>query len=227
MSATRSVTEANIRLLIDDSNPDDYAISSVRLHQVVQGEMQLIGSRMALPMEAVTSVSLVAGTYDYTLTGIVADVRQVMLDSNGRALDPLTLEEMNRNYYQDTTPGTGRGTPRYYALYETSAQLSRMRVAPTPNASDTLKLYHGLIPAALSADSSTIPFSAPLLRVLERSAAAECVAMMSPEDRAKRMIGIESLTLWREMAEQGFRDENWRLRILGSGTQDRVIEVEI
>lgn len=226
MSATRSATELEVRRLIDDLDPDDFAISSIRMHSMVQGQMHLLAPRTVLPMEAVTDVALLASIYDYTLTGIVGDIRQAILNSTGLALDPMNLEDLNAQYRQDTAQAAGTGTPRAYALFETSAQASKMRVAPTPSASGTIKLYYGIIPAALSADSSAIPFSAPLLRILERMVASECVAAMSEQDRAKRMIGVEVVPMWRAMADQGLRDENFRLRVLGGGTQQYVVEVE-
>lgn len=121
MSATRAATERNIRLLMDDLNPDDYAVSSARLHHAVESQMNLLATRTVLPMEAVTDVALVAGIYDYTLNAIsgwgydwgsdwggsprpiIGDVRQVLLNADGRTLKQLSLDEINRAYYQDTS----------------------------------------------------------------------------------------------------------------------------
>lgn len=227
MSATRSATEDIIRLLIDDHDRDDYAISSIRMAEIIQGQMQLLGAQTHLPMEAVTSVALLAGTYDYTLTGVVGDVRQVIDNATGMELTPVTLDELVSTYRQDTAvPQGSSNPPLYYAVLETSAQLSRIRVAPTPGASGTLKVYYGIVPASLSADASTIPFSAPLLRVLERSCAMECVASMSREDRAQRMISADVLSIWQNSVSEGLRAENLRLRVVGSGTQANVIETD-
>ena len=224
MSATRTATEMNIRLLIDDLDPDSYAISSVRMHQYLQGQMHVMGTRLILPMEAVTSVSVVAGTYDYTITGTVGDVRKVLDNATGRELVPMTFDDICSAYLQDTDESVS-GDPAAYALYETSAQASKMRVGPTPSASGTLKVYYGIIPAALTTDASTIPFSAPLLRALERLTAAECVAVMGAQDRQKRMVSPDVVRLWREMAEQAITNENYRMRTMGA-LQRRIAEVE-
>lgn len=228
MSATRSATEANIRLLIDDNNPDQYAISSVRMHQFVQGEMQLIAARTFLPMESVLSVPLVAGTFDYTLTGIVGDVRQVVRHTDGIPLQRQTLDYMVGMWRQDSAAQVGTSPqPLDYAILETSAQLVRIRLGPTPSSSAvSVDVYYGVMSASLTADSSTIPFSAPLLRALERACASECVAVMSRADRDARMIDVASVGLWRELSEQGIREENLRLRVTGSGTQPNVIETD-
>jgi hypothetical protein len=226
VSATRIVTERNIRLLIDDNNPQQFSISSVRMAQLIQGQMQLIGQRVFLPMESVFSVTLVASTYDYTLTGVVGDIRQIIDNATGLELDQQTLDYMVQIYRQDSATSTSTGTPRDYALLETSAQLSRIRVGPTPSASGTLKVYYGIIPTSLTADSSTIPFSAPLLRGLERAVAAECVAIMSDVDRQTRMISKDSVALWQQMSEEAIRQENGRMRLMGSGTQADVMELD-
>jgi hypothetical protein len=225
MSQTRAITEMNVRYLIDDLDPEDYAISSVRMHQYLQGQMHLLASRMVLPMEAVTSVAVVAGTYDYTLTGTVGDIRQIQWNATGGELEPMLFEELNAEFKQDTAVVYSSGTPRAYAPFETSAQASKIRVAPTPAATGTLKVYYGIIPAALTADSSVIPFSAPMLRILERLVASECVSVMSPEDRKRRMLGTEVVAFWARMVEHGISDENFRMRTQGS-TQRRIQEVE-
>ena len=225
MSQTRLVTEQNVRYLIDDLDPDDYAISSVRMHQYLQGQMQLLGGRMILPMEAVTSVAVVAGTYDYTLTGTVGDVRQVLWNANGLVLEPLSFDELNETFRQDTALNYTATVPMCWALYETSAQASKLRIAPTPAASGTLKVYYGVIPASLTADSSTIPFSAPMLRILERMVASECVTVMSPEDRKRRMIGTGVVAMWQRATEMGIANENFRMRTQGA-LQSRIAEVE-
>lgn len=225
MSQTRAVTEMNIRYLLDDLDPDDYAISSVRMHQYLQGQMHMLAARMVLPMEAVTSVSVTAGTYDYTLSGTVGDVRKVLWDATGQELVRLSFDDICSGYLQDSTASVTRGIPIAYALYETSAQASKMRVAPTPVSSGTLKLYYGIVPAALTADSSTIPFSAPMLRVLERLTAAECASVMSPADRQRRMLGDGAAALWRQQAEQALANENFRMRTMGA-LQEKIAEVD-
>lgn len=215
MSQTRSVTSYNIRLLIDDLDPDDYAISSVRMNQYIQGQMHLLGNRMVLPMEAVTSVAVTGGTYDYTLTGTAGDVRQVFWNSTGQELDRLSFEDIVSQFLQDTSVSS-TGTPAYYSLYETSAQASKLRLAPTPAASGTLKIYYGIIPAALTTDASTIPFSAPMLRVLEKMVARECLGIMGPDDLKRRMISKDVIPLWTQQIEQGISYENFRMAAMGS-----------
>jgi hypothetical protein len=224
-SNSRAGLEQNIRYLIDDLNPDQYAISSVRLHAFINAAMHLIANRTVLEKEAVTIVATVAGTYDYTLTGIIADVRQVFLDTYGLELERMELEQLNSVYRQDSATPLLRGLPRFYALYETSAQANRIRLAPTPNlTAGSLKVHYSILPSSLTADTSTVPFPLGLLRVLERMVAAEAVLVMSAEDRKARMLGLEQVREWQAMAERGIRDENFRLRVTNSGTQDRILE---
>lgn len=225
MSATRAITELRIRRLLDDLDPDAYAISSVRMHDLLDIEMQLLASRAVLSMEATVTITLVAGTYDYTISGILSNLRQAVLNSNGFPLTPLPLEELNATYFQGTAQAVGRSTPRYYALFETSAQASKMRVAPTPVAADTINLFYSVVPTALS-DTTNIPFSAPLVRVLELSCATSALSMMSPEDRQQRMLGPEAAGRWAQMAEQGLRDENWRQRVASGALQHSIVEME-
>jgi hypothetical protein len=225
MSQTRAVTAYNVRVMIDDSDMDDFAINSLRMNQFIQGQMHLLAGRMVLPMEAVTSVAVTAGTYDYTLSGTVADVRKVLWNATGAELEPMTFDDIASVYLQDTAITTS-GTPEAYALYETSAQASKLRLAPTPSADGTLKLHYGIIPTALTTDISTIPFSAPMLRILEMMVASECISIMSPDDRKRRMVSTDIVKMWGQMIQQGLQDENMRMRGMGS-LQRRIHEVEV
>ena len=225
---SRTALELNIRYLIDDLDKSNYAISSVRMVQMMNGAMQSIAGRTVIPFEDVYDIDLVAGTYDYSLSGIEGAIHNVWLAITGMDLERMTFDDMVAEFKQDTSNAYPQGRPRYYSLHETSGQLLKIRVAPTPNtlaSFDTLKVRHSLIPNALTVEASAVPFSDTLLRAFERQVAAECVLAMSPDDRKKRMIGMEQVRDWLEMVEMGIREENFRQRVASGATQDRIMEV--
>lgn len=223
MSQTTAVTHQNIRRLIDDLNPEQYAISSYRMGTIVSSQVQNLASRTFQPRVAPPeTVALVAGTFDYTLTLANNFVHQLMLDSNGWELEKLSFEELNAYYRQDTNSPVGRSTPCHYAPFETNAQVHRIRVAPTPASSDTLNVYRNVLPAATAGESTDVPFSNVMLRTLEKACAIQCIGVMNPDDRERRKISPEVMNLWREDVENGVRSENWRQRTLGH-TQTHII----
>lgn len=223
---SRSAIERNIRSLIDDLDPERYAIKTTRMRQMIEAQMELIASRTFLPQESVTSVALLAGTYDYTLTGVVGDIRQLVDDATGVPLIEVPMEEMVVTYRQDSSQPAPRGKPLAFAVAERSDQAVRIRVGPTPISTGTLDLYYGVIPSGLTSDISLIPFSEPLLRALERAVASQCVVAMSESDASRNMISADIVPVWRQMVDDAIREENMRLRITGSGTQANVIETE-
>jgi hypothetical protein len=221
---SRAGMESNIRLLIDDNDKDSYSISGPTMIQLMNTALHMLANRVMMEDEALLTVQLVAGTYDYTLTGIAGPVRNVFLSPYGLELERMEWDEITVLYRQDTAAPAGSGVPSEYALVETSAQASKIRVAPTPSSlgAVAMKVRYSIIPAALTAETSTVPFSQSMLRAFERQVASMCVALMSPEDRKRRMLGVEQVKGWQEMVESTVREENWRMR-LGS-TQDAIME---
>jgi hypothetical protein len=223
-SRGRIVIENNIRLLTNDVDPSAYAISDSNLHGMVSAGMQHMAARTFLPQEEVLTLTMVPGTYDYTLTGISGDIRRIIRNSDGVELGQMTMEQLNARYRQGSSNPAEADAPTDFAPFETSAQVSRIRVGPTPVVSDSLDVYYGVIPSALTDDASLIPFSEPLLRALERAVAARCVSAMSETDRKRRMISDAAIAQWLTMSDQAVREENLRMRIMGSGTQTSVME---
>lgn len=236
MSQTALVTAMNIRILIDDVGADQRAINTLRLYALIQSRAQSLSARaFQHTVTTPTTINLVAGTYDYTVTGTPKSIRQVILNSTGGELLRLPFEEMVRRFKQDSAVAAGRGTPVYFSEYENTQTASgaygtaptrKIRFGPTPIATDAADVYYTIMPAPsvgnTLAGSSEIPFSPLLLKALEKAVAAECVAMMDDADLARRKLHRGMAQAWRAESDQIVREENWRQRLV-NGTQSHVI----
>ncbi len=225
MSQTSAVTQYRIRDLIDDQDKERYAISSIRMATILTAAVQNLAGRTFQGMVAIPdTVSLSAGTSDYTLTGSPDTLLQVIRQFDGLELVPRMLEEINARYGQDTDTPASRGDPQYYAAWETNAQSYILRVAPTPSVTRILLLYRTNFPASTVGDTTDIPFSPLLLRGLEAYCAAKCALAMSQEERDRRKLGPEAISDWQLEAQQAVINENWRQRFSRKG-QDQIMRV--
>lgn len=224
MSQTVSVTHFNIRVLIDDLDPEARAISTIRMTHLVDRKVRWITSRTFQPLATTTTISLVAGTFDYNLSRIPTSVRQLILNSDGVPLERLSLPELNATYRQDTAVPLGNGTPRHYALYELDGEIVRVRIGPTPAVADTVDVYYDAYPTFDADDmTTTIALNKSMLMALEKACAAECLLMMTKKDLARRKVNPAVAQAWMAEVEQAIADENWRHRMYES--QERVDEV--
>jgi hypothetical protein len=217
MSQIALTTHHNIRLLIDDLDRDTYAINPHRLSLIIRRKVQLLTARTFQPLVTPTTIALVAGTFDYTVTGTPNSIRQLILNSDGTPLERLPLPELNAIYKQDTLGAAGRGTPRHFAMYELNTQVNKIRVGPTPSAADTLDIYYDIYPASNVGNpdtaSSDVPFGDIMLAALEKSVAAECVLAMDDADRKRRKLSREYAGALAAEAEALIAAENWRQRM--------------
>jgi hypothetical protein len=217
MSQTVSITHYNIRTMVDDLDPEARAISTPRLAQLVDRKVRSLVGRVLQPLNTPTTIALVAGTFDYNLSTIPSSVRQLILNSNGLPLDRLSLPELNTIYAQDTAVAVARGTPRHYALFEIEGNVVRVRIGPTPVATDTVDVYYDYFPAFSPTDmSATIGLNEQMMNILEKSCAAECIVMMDDADLARRKLNRQMAALWSAEVERMIGDENWRHRMYES-----------
>jgi hypothetical protein len=235
MSQSVTQTHYNVRLLIDDVDADQYAISIPKMSVIIAKAVQLIAVRSYQSLSAApTSLALVAGTTDYSLAASPTAIRQVILNSDGVPLDRIPLEQLNEMFRQDTAVSAGRGIPRYYAVYDVNNPASgadttcKIRVGPTPSAADSLKIYYDLIPTRNTGNyienaAAVIPFSPPLVSAVESTAAAECVASMDDDDIKRRKISRGYAQVLLQNAERMILESNFRQRMMEA--QDEVDEV--
>lgn len=217
MAATRAVVRGRIQEILGDVNPSERVVGQFRYDEVIARNMHLIAARCVLPRDSVTSITLVANTYDYAAHATLQyqSITQALLNSTGRELNYVPMEQFNAYYRQDTAEPRESGEPREYTIYENTSNLVRVRFGPTPNASDTAKFHATSLPALLTADSSSIPFSNDLLRGLESACAAELVLALSPDALAKLGLDKSVAGAWTAQTERAIHDHNVRQQAMG------------
>jgi hypothetical protein len=235
MSQGARKTHFNVRLLIDDTDREQYAISVFKLSAILNRTIQLVATRTYQSLSAApTSLSLVAGTVDYSLVGAPTSIRQIVLNSDGIELEKIDLATLNDMFRQDASGASAsRGIPRFFALYETNSAVAgtettcKIRVGPTPSAADTLRIYYDLLPNRDSGDWLTgpgaIPLSPPLISAVENLTASSCLMSMDDDDLKRRKISRGYAQILERDAEKMIAEHNFRQRMLEA--QDTVDEV--
>lgn len=225
MAATRAVVRGRVQEILGDVDPSNRVVGQFRYDEVIGRNMHLLAGRVQMPQDAVASITLAAGTYDYAVHASLQylTVAQVFLDSDGQELEFVPRDEFNAYYRQDTSQPRSSGTPREYTVYEAATtSLLRMRFGPTPDATDAAKVHASSLPALLSTDSSSIPFSNELLRGLESMCATEIALSLSPEQAARLGLDKSVVRKWSDDADEAIRTFNVRQRNLGN-RQDRIL----
>ena len=223
MATDRATVRAAVQELLGDTNPDQRQVTTFRYNQSIHRHAQAIAARVYMPRIAVQSISLVAGTFEYTsLTATPNTVDQVILNSTGAELAPVPWEQFNAYYRQDSAEPRDSGEPREYTIRESVTNGLVIRVGPTPSEADTLKIFETTIPAALASDATSIPFSDELVRGLESAVAAEIISTAS-DDRLKALgVARSAAATFAAQSEAMVRAYNLRQGRLGA-RQDRIL----
>jgi hypothetical protein len=230
MGDTRATVRTRIRESVGDMDPMNPVVSMFRYNAVIERNKQLISAQCQLPSEAISTVSLVSGTYQYTLSSESAKgVTLVLLNSTGDELFLVPWEQFNAYYRQDTADPRANGTPREYTIRESSTNTTLMRFGPTPNATDSAKVHVSLLAATESvslpsttADTATIYLPNDLIHGLVSRCCAEVALMLSPEKRAALGLSADVAAKWLDEAKQVIHDYNVRQGRLGS-RQDYIL----
>lgn len=227
-----------VRLLTGDVDPGRPAVGTLRMNAMIEGRLIEFSGRTFRHDEAVQTVTLVASTYDYTLTGETFGVQEVLRNSDGYALRRQTMEYMNEHYRQDTSsPVASANLPVDYAIFElagttaSAVQRTRIRVGPTPNASGSLKVWSNVIPALLTMynyygdDNVTevglgdnlSPGAANgdglFIVALVHAVAGDCVLSMPEEERKRLAISTQIVPVWQRISDNALKGHNWRMRL--------------
>jgi len=223
VAVTRDTVRTNIRESLGDVNPSETVVGDFRINDVISRNMYAIAGRSEMPRSSVTSVSLSASTYEYTVSSTTGHtVGQVFLNSDGYELAYVPWEQFNAYYRQDTAEPRGSGTPREYTMREDTSNLLRFRFGPTPDATDTAKVHLSVLPAALTTDAISIPFANDLLRALEAACLSEIVLALDKSTLAKLGLSKDVAGKWSAESDRLVRGYNLRMGRLG-GRQDRII----
>lgn len=218
MSGTMAVSRMNVRFLLKDTGMSNPALHDFEIENYIRASADRLGNTLMLA-EAWTNnaITLVAGTSDYTLSSSFeyASIVALRLDSQGWLLKRRSLDEVE---FAREGPTETRGDPDEFYLWEDSSNLVNVRVFPTPWQSDTIDVFRSVLPTATTTEATVLPFSAPMLRVVEREAALNGLLSMPQQDRDRLRINVEVAPQWKDEIEKGIRMEQqrlWRLRRQG------------
>lgn len=239
MSKTLVDVRERVRLLTRDVDRSRPVIGTLTLNAMIEGTAVGFAGRTFRHDEAVQTVTLTNNTYDYTLTGEVIGVQEVLRNSDGGSLNRRSMEYMNEYYQQDTSNPVGTSAqPLDYAIFElagstdSAVQRVRIRVGPTPNGSaGTLKVYTTAVPALLQLfnyygdDNVTddgvgdnlvgvgVKGDNLLITAIVYSVAADCVLSMDDESRKRLGISTQIVPVWQQTSQNALKGHNWRMRL--------------
>jgi len=216
VSATLSTTRQNVRYLLGDIRPSNYARSSQDLDRIILDKAVSLGSRVGLGLTWTASqVTLTAGsTADYTLSAATTQFDRIIaarINATGYTLRKVSFDHINslREYLTSTT--AGQGDPTAFALWEDATQVVNMRIDTVPSTARTIDFLRSTLPSQTVADSTTLPFSDLFLRTVEKAAALEAGLKTTQDERDRIKLNPEVFSKWQEDVERGLMDERARM----------------
>jgi hypothetical protein len=191
-------------------------VGDFRYEEIIQRGIHSIATRTMMPRDAVASVTLVAGTYDYAVSAslTIQSVSQAFLNSTGDELVFVPFDEFNAYYKQDTALPRASGTPAEFTLWENTSGLTRVRFGPTPSAAGTVKIHYSSITSPTT-DSGFILFADDLITALVSWCAADIVVALDRAILTARGLDKSSAGPWIAEANQIIRGYNVRQGNLG------------
>ena len=189
MSTTLAIARRSVREAVNDLNPANYAIDSVRLARIVSRKAQLLGPRagLGLSWEAAAFTMDIGSLADYPLAGSVQYGQILQMRVTGAPppynLYEIDLDEMHQRREWIGTD-TGNGEPCAYSLIEGATQIVNVRLDTKPAHAYAVDVLRSTLPATTFTDATVVPFSSLLVEAVVAAAAADCVIGMSDEQLA-------------------------------------------
>lgn len=224
MSATLSVVRDGIYELMRDTNPFDRAVDPLTAARVIVHKAQEIGGRVGYGPEWVASAfTLVSGSLDdYNLPSALqySQVQLMRIPATGLLIRRTSLEAVNR-LRNGIVTGTGPGgDPTWFAIWEDASQVLKIRINTVPDQARQIDVFRSAIMASTYTDGTVLPFSDPLLRVIEKAVALELLASLTQEERSRLRLNPEVAELWAADVQTGIRLEQERRSRLRVATRE-------
>lgn len=211
MSATLAATRRKVRLLMRDTNQQDYAIGSDSLDTIILRHALEVGGDTGLG-EAWSTVATLSdtGSTDFAASlssQQLARLHQLRIASTGGIITRVSDGYME-NLREATTIAVGE--PVYFVQIEGTTQGVTLRFWPRPTEAYTVEGLITLEPSQALADTTVLPLSDMQLRIVELSSAAEGLASLVEEELAKIGMSQSVVPLWERSAERLRKEEKWR-----------------
>jgi hypothetical protein len=225
MSETIATASYNVRRALNDDNPSRYSIDSTTLSYLIVTKAQELAAECGTAHTWVTTAFTltVNSLTDYTLPTSVeyGTVELMRIPATGQTMQGVSMPVINAMREGLITGARGGGDPRYYCIYEdepaaASVTAVKVRINTVPNVARDIDVYRSRIPSSTYTDATVLPFHELLCRAIERAVAMECLARMTVQQRAERMLGEDLPGVWGRDILEDIRREKYRQASMGT-----------
>lgn len=161
-----------------------------------------------------------ANTDSMTITSSGTEYSRIILlrrQADGQLIDFVSSKALER----ERQFATGVGDIEMVAVYEETDQDIYLRCYPTPRVAQVLDALVSTVPARLTTDAGTVPFSRTMTTALELIASADIADTLPDEELARVLLGRNASRLWREQGENLLQIE--RERLIGFQLQSDIV----
>ena len=183
-----------VRRLIGDRRKGDPVVTDALIEELTDATIdELMDEIGAGTIKTASFATLVPGTMTYTLTipssiPSILHLENLVLDSTGY---PLEKRDLDWLLVMRVNNSDAKGTPRYYAIRESNAQVTTLEIYPSPSENDTLTAYwqpiHRRVMLAGSTTTTTteLSFTKPGLTALRIRVAGKVLMALDAASLAR------------------------------------------
>ena len=206
MSETLSTARTNVRYMLNDTEPSQFAVGGLKLDRIILNKSVELGARVGTGLDWATSgVTLTVGSLaDYILEDATVWFERIIaarINATGNTLERVSFYEIQLER-EGLISTTSQSDPTKFALWEDSTQKVRMRINTVPATARAIDFMRSTLPSRTVADATTLPFSDLMLVALEKASALEAASGFSDETRARLELAPALLQEWKQDVER-------------------------
>jgi hypothetical protein len=216
VSETLAVAASNIRRLLRDTQPSNYAVDTpFEMYRTIVERAQALSLRAGVgrTVNAAYFTSVAGSGADIQLTSASTQMSGIFLvrdETYGRVLTPMSMPEIQKWRQSVVSTTAPNGIPIGYCIYEsaTNATLIRLNCIPTVAISYTVE--NELLVTTTYTAGKVLNFTDNFLRTIEKASALELGLKIPKSERERIELNDEVFAQWRQDIEQGVRGERQR-----------------
>lgn len=206
MSETLSTARINVRYMLNDVEPSNFAVSSMTLDRIILNKSVELGARVGTGLVWTASgVTLTVGSLsDYSLEDGAVQFERIVagrINATGATMERVSFALINAAR-EGLISTASQADPTQFALWEDATQVVKMRVDTVPSTARTIDFMRSTLPLRTVADSTLLPFSNLMLVAVEKAAAVEAAAALPEEELARLRLGARVIGEWQQDVER-------------------------
>lgn len=214
MSETLAVAATNVRILLRDRTPANYAVDTPLelFHAIVERAQALsLEAGLGRTVTATAFASVAGSAADIQITSLYyGGIFAVRDELYGTVLQPMTMADLMALREGTIATSPAQGIPQAYAIYESAAGATLIRFDCVPNAAQNYTVENEALITTSYTAGKVLSFSDNFLRVIEKATALELAQKLPADVLERNRLSPRVTEQWARDVAAGIRAEKQR-----------------